>query len=131
MAATTFDLVTLNCDEPRLLAEFWCAALDLVIGEDEDDGRWLMLSDASGERRLGLQRTSGNVADPRPRMHLDLRCPTPVFDAELTRLQSLGARSVEPPRTEPYGRIANLMDPAGHAFDLCAYDAQELGGFSD
>lgn len=124
--ATQFDLVTLNCAAPRLLAEFWCAALGLVVTEDEDDGRWLMLSDASSTRRLGLQRTDD---EQRPeihrlfpaRVHLDLRCGVDDFDAEVTRLQSLGARLVDRVRTEPYGRIANFADPANHQFDLCAY----------
>ncbi len=33
----------------------------------------------------------------------------------------LGARLVAPPRREPYGSIANLCDPDGNPFDLCAY----------
>ncbi len=127
MAASSFDLVTLTCGDPRFLAKFWCAALDLVIGEDEDDGRWLMLSDQRGGRRLGLQRTVGAPAEATPRMHLDLRCRASAFDSELIRFQQLGARLVEPSRLEPYGCIANLIDPAGHPFDLCAYDDPEPG----
>lgn len=126
MVATQFDLVTLNCADPRALAVFWCAVLGLVVTEDEDDGRWLVLSDAEANRRLGLQRTDD---EQRPhishlfsaRIHLDLRCSVHAFDAELDRLQSLGARVVDGVRTEPYGRIANLVDPAWHPFDLCAY----------
>lgn len=121
MTASSFDLVTLNCEEPRSLAVFWCAALDLVVGEDEDDGRWLMLADTKGVRCLGLQRTIDGSAEPTSRMHLDLRCPSAAFDAELTRLEILGARLLTAPRSEPYGRIANLVDPANHLFDLCAY----------
>ncbi len=125
--ATQFDLVTLNCADPRALARFWCGALDLHVTEDEDDGRWLVLSDADANRRLGLQGTDD---EERPlvravvvtRVHLDLRCTVEEFDGELTRLQMLGARLVGPVRTEPYGRIANLADPADHPFDLCAYD---------
>lgn len=124
--ATQFDLVTLNCADPRSLAVFWGAALDLRVTEDEDEGRWLVLSDADSQRRLGLQRTDD---EQRPqvhrlfpaRVHLDLSCSTLEFDAELARLQALGARLVDRVRTEPYGRIANLTDPADHPFDLCAY----------
>ena len=124
--ATHFDLLTLNCADPRSLAVFWCAAMDLTITEDEDDGRWLVLSDAGSTRRLGLQRTDDEQPPPvrhlfAARAHLDLRCSTEEFDAELTRLQRLGARLVVRVRTEPYGRIANLTDPAYHPFDLCAY----------
>lgn len=125
--ATHFDLVTLNCADPRSLAVFWCAALDLVVTEDEDDGRWLVLSDAESTRRLGLQSTDDEQWPQvrhlfSSRVHLDLRCTTEEFDSELDRLQTLGARLVDRVRSEPYGRIANLTDPAGHPFDLCAYD---------
>lgn len=124
--ATQFDLVTLNCGDPRSVAEFWCAALRLHVTEDEDDGRWLVLSDVDSIRRLGLQRTDDEL---RPhtshlfsaRIHLDLRCTVEEFEAELARLQTLGARLIDRVRTESYGRIANLTDPAYHPFDLCAY----------
>ena len=124
--SAAFDLVTLNCADPRTLAVFWCAAVGLQVTEDEDDGRWLVLSDAGSTRRLGLQRTDDEQPPPvrhlfAARAHLDLRCSTEEFDAELTRLQRLGARLVVRVRTEPYGRIANLTDPAYHPFDLCAY----------
>lgn len=94
--------------------------------EDEDDGRWLVLSDASAARRLGLQRTDDEQGPQiyqlfPARVHLDLRCGVDDFDAEVTRLQSLGARLVDRVRTEPYGRMANFADPANHQFDLCAY----------
>jgi hypothetical protein len=120
----SFDLVTLNCANPRSLAVFWCAALDLHVTEDEDDGRWLVLSDASSNRRLGLQRTDDEQrlhVLARTRIHLDLRCGTAEFDAEVDRLQSLGARLVDRVRSEPYGSIANFVDPADHPFDICAY----------
>ncbi len=121
-----FDLVTLNCADPRSLAGFWCAALDLHVTEDEDDGRWLVLSDAWSNRRLGLQRTQdeqrSSVRHLYPsRAHLDVRCRIEEFDTELARLQTLGAHLLDRARTEPYGRIANLTDPSAHPFDLCAY----------
>jgi predicted enzyme related to lactoylglutathione lyase len=54
-------------------------------------------------------------------MHLDLACLTDDFDTERARLVGLGARLLAPPRIEPYGSIANLADPDGNPFDLCAY----------
>ena len=32
-----------------------------------------------------------------------------------------GASECHPTRIEPYGSIANLADPDGNLFDLCAY----------
>ncbi len=39
----------------------------------------------------------------------------------IARLIELGALPAATVRTEPYGRIANLADPDGNLFDLCAY----------
>lgn len=115
--AARFDLVTFDVPDPRSTAGFWCAALGLVVVEDEDDGRWVALADDSGRRVLGLQR--GPV---RPGgVHLDLSCDLDGFASELDRLVGLGATPCQPVRAEPYGRIANLADPDGYLFDLCAY----------
>jgi len=113
----TFDLVTIDTPRPAVLAGFWSAALALQESEREDGDRWIVLSDGHGTRRLGLQRgahRSGGV-------HLDLACSVAEFDAEVARLVALGATLIAPTRTEPYGRIANLMDPDGNLLDLCAY----------
>ena len=70
----------------------------------------MFVGSASSAARL----VSGSV-------HLDLACDPGDFDDELARLTALGARVVEPVRVEPYGCIANLVDPDGNPFDLCAY----------
>ena len=112
-----FDLVTVDSPTPDRTAEFWAAAAGLHEVEREDGDRWIVLADADGRRRLGVQR---GVATPGS-MHLDLACDRARFTGEIERLQGLGARLVSVPRTEPYGSIANLADPDGNAFDLCAY----------
>jgi predicted enzyme related to lactoylglutathione lyase len=114
-----FDLVTLDSPSTELIARFWSAALGLHEVEREDGDRWLVLADADGTRRLGIQR-----GDARPgSVHLDLACRPEQFERELERLVGLGARLLAEPRREPYGSIANLADPDGNAFDLCAYVA--------
>jgi predicted enzyme related to lactoylglutathione lyase len=113
----SLDLITFDTPSPRGAATFWCAALHLVVSLDEDDGRWLVLSDTAGVRRIGLQQGSVRPGS----VHLDLECSLAEFDAEVARLQQLGARLAAPPRDEPYGRIVNLADPVGTPFDLCAY----------
>lgn len=115
--ATTFDLVTLDSPNTDDLAEFWSAALGLVEVQREDGDRWIVLASIDGQRRIGLQKgvhTAGSV-------HLDLACDPGEFEAEVARLLALGASECQPPRTEPYGKIANLADPDGNLFDLCAY----------
>jgi hypothetical protein len=54
---TWFDLITINVADPRAMAR---TLVDLIVLEDEDDGRWLALGTPAGVRQIGLQR-----ADPR------------------------------------------------------------------
>ncbi len=116
---TRFDLVTFDVERPDDAAAFWGAALGLVETQREDGDRWIVLGDHSTGRRIGLQRGAARPGG----VHLDLDCELADFDAEVDRLIGLGARLVSPIRVEPYGSIANLVDPFGYAFDLCAYVA--------
>jgi catechol 2,3-dioxygenase-like lactoylglutathione lyase family enzyme len=112
---TRFDLVTIDTPHPDVLARFWCAALALRELEREDIDRWVVIGD--DVRRIGLQRgrhVPGGI-------HLDLACESHRFDEEVQRLLSLGARLLAPTRSEAYGSIANMADPDGNPFDLCAY----------
>lgn len=114
---TRFDLVTIDSPDTERLATFWAAALGLHESEREDGDRWIVLSSDDGLRRLGFQR-----GEHRPGgTHLDLACAPDEFTAEHRRLVALGATELRPVRHEHYGSIANLADPDGNAFDLCAY----------
>ena len=113
-----FDLVTLDSPDTEAIARFWSSAAALHEVEREDVDRWIVLADSSGVRRLGIQRGAVSAGS----IHLDLVCSPTGFDDELARLVGLGARLLAGPRREPYGSIANLSDPDGNLFDLCAYD---------
>ncbi len=112
-----FDLVTLDVLDSQKQQRFWSAALDLIESECEDIDRWVVLSTRDGIRRLGLQRGTPR----RGTIHLDLACKVDEFESELARLIDLGAVLTAPVRVESYGSIANLADPEGNLFDLCAY----------
>jgi predicted enzyme related to lactoylglutathione lyase len=125
---TRFDLVTLDALHAPTLVAFWAEALGLHVSETEDDGRWTVLSDAQGIRRLGIQRitdlqlsTPEFVGPRKPRIHLDVVCELPTFSNEVERLLKLGATRLRPDRQEAYGSIATMADPEGNVFDLCAY----------
>ena len=115
--STRFDLVTLDSPDTGRLAHFWSAVLDLHEVEREDGDRWIVLADADGRRCIGLQRGATRQGS----VHLDVACAPGAFEDELNRLSALGAASLSKPRREPYGAIANLADPDGNPFDLCAY----------
>ncbi|MFZ4810512.1 MAG: VOC family protein [Ilumatobacteraceae bacterium] len=117
MSTTRFDLVTIDTPDVDRLAAFWASVLDLHEVEREDVDRWIVLASADGVRRLGLQRGAHHLGGT----HLDLVCSSGDFEAEVERLVGLGATLVSPLRHEPFGSIANLADPDGNAFDLCAY----------
>jgi catechol 2,3-dioxygenase-like lactoylglutathione lyase family enzyme len=112
-----FDLVTIDTPDTQRLAEFWCAALGLHESEREDHDRWVVLSSVDGVRRIGLQRGEHRAGG----IHLDVSCAPADFHHECDRLIALGAAELQPRRTEHYGSIANLADPDGNLFDLCAY----------
>ena len=113
----TFDLVTIDVVDTIESARFWAGALALHEIEREDDARWIALADQAGRRILGLQRGTHRPGG----MHLDLACNVDDFEVEVDRLMKLGAVLRGAPRVEPYGSIANMADPEGNAFDLCAY----------
>jgi predicted enzyme related to lactoylglutathione lyase len=117
VTAARFDLVTFDSARPDRLATFWSVALGLHEVEREDGDRWIVLADANGVRRVGIQRGATVPGS----MHLDLACEPASFATEVERLVAAGATAVAPVRVEPYGSIANLADPDGNAFDLCAY----------
>lgn len=116
--SASFDLITIDSPNTDSLALFWRAAVDLVEVQREGGDRWIVLAGHDGRRRLGLQRGPHRVGG----LHLDLLCPLGAFDSEVARLLDLGASAHRASRTETYGRIANLADPDGNPFDLCAYE---------
>ncbi len=130
-----FDLVTICAADSRLLVSFWSKALDLVVTEEEDDGRWTVLGDDAVPRRLGVQRINDLAATSpswqgaaKPRLHLDLACSLAEATDEVERLVALGASRLRDDRYESYGFIATLADPEGNVFDLCAYDSSQPEG---
>lgn len=114
---TVFDLVTIDSPDTGRMVLFWSAVLGLVELEREDDDRWVVLGTTDGLRKIGVQRGAHKPGG----IHLDLACEPLQFSSELDRLIALGARLASPVRSESYGQIANLVDPDGNVFDLCAY----------
>lgn len=114
------SMVTIDCENPRELAEFWTQALRTEITLDWDD--FLVLG---GEPALGLQR----VDDPTPgknRLHLDLSGG--VRAQEVARLVELGADVVRTHDVDGFGWTV-MVDPAGNEF--CVGDPHGDGGEGD
>jgi hypothetical protein len=109
-------MVTLDCHDPRQLAEFWTRALDLTVVVDVEE--FLMLAPAHADGvKLGLQW----VPEPRTaknRMHLDLG--TPDRAGEVARLTAMGA-TVRGEGEAPGLTWTVLADPEGNEFCVGQY----------
>ncbi|BCJ36860.1 glyoxalase [Actinocatenispora thailandica] len=111
-------MVTIDCAEPRALARFWSAALD-VAAVFESDEFVLLGAGGDGEPELGLQQ----VPEPRAgknRVHVDLR--TDDVPAEVDRLVAIGASKIAE-HTMPGVHWTVLADPAGNEFCVGSHDA--------
>jgi predicted enzyme related to lactoylglutathione lyase len=109
----TLGGITIDCADPRKLAEFWTRALDLEIAFDAD-GHFVQLVSAADPSRpyLGLQRVPEERAG-KNRVHVDLATSDP--EAEVARLVALGAVRGED-HTTPDFVWTVLRDPEGNEF---------------
>jgi predicted enzyme related to lactoylglutathione lyase len=115
--------LVLDCADPDKLAEFWSAAIGYTtLG---GAGSYVLLVDETTQQpKLLLQR----VDEPKSgknRMHFDIE--TPDVNAEVARLERIGAQRVEDPRTEHGTTWVVMNDPEGNEFCVCD-GGQSTGG---
>ncbi|WP_024876146.1 VOC family protein [Saccharomonospora piscinae] len=109
--------VTIDCADPRSLAEFWTAALDWRVTVDFE-GEMLVLSaqDESGTS-LSLQRVE-EFKQGKNRVHVDLTADD--RGAEVARLVGLGA-TVRSEHEIPGIAWTVLADPEGNEFCIATH----------
>lgn len=110
------SMVTIDCEHPHELAEFWAQALETEVAVDWDD--FVVLA---GTPAIGLQR----VESPTPgknRIHLDLSGGHRA--TEVARLVELGADVVRTHDVDGFGWTV-MVDPAGNEF--CVSDPHGSG----
>ncbi len=109
-------MFTLDCDDPRVEAQFWSELLGLTVAHSEAD--YAMVG-GDGGPALGFGRVEGYTPPqwPNPngskQFHFDLAADD--IPAEEARAIALGATLAEPQPGETW-RV--LLDPAGHPFCL-------------
>jgi catechol 2,3-dioxygenase-like lactoylglutathione lyase family enzyme len=112
--------LVLDCrtDDLATATHFWSAALGKPVGNpDEDgDGRYARLHTEPDEPLILLQRVEHDS-----RVHLDIE--TDDLDAEVLRLEALGARTVAFVRE----RWWVMEAPTGHRFCVVRKQAAEFG----
>ncbi len=110
--------ITIDCENPRTLADFWAAALDWKITFEDENEVALELLDGSPEvGRIPdlLFIKNPDLKSVKNRLHLDLR---PLDqEAEVSRLESLGAMRIEIGQSDDSDTSWVVMaDPEGNEF---------------
>ena len=110
--------ITIDCENPRTLADFWAAALDWKITFEDENEVALELLDGSPEvGRIPdlLFIKNPDLKSVKNRLHLDLR---PLDqEAEVSRLESLGAKRIEIGQSDDSDTSWVVMaDPEGNEF---------------
>ena len=108
--------LVLDCADPDKLAGFWSEAIGYTtLG---GAGSYVLLVDEAGEQpKLLLQRVSEPKAG-KNRLHFDIE--TPHVDAEVERLEALGAVRLVDDAIEEHGnRWVVMADPEGNEFCVC------------
>lgn len=110
--ATTVDTLTIDCSDPRRLADFWCAVLGYELDDiDESDA---VVVDPAGRGWSLLFQTVPEGKSVKNRLHLDLRPETSMAE-EVQRVKELGATQFR--FVEEGGSFWTVMlDPEGNEF---------------
>ena len=106
-------MITIDCADPRSLAEFWTKALDLEVAFDAE-GWFVQLRSAADPTQpaLGLQKVPEERSG-KNRVHIDFS--TDDREAEIERLVGLGATRGDD-HSAPGLTWTVLRDPEGNVF---------------
>ena len=112
--AATLGLV-LDCADPHGLAEFWTVSARLPQRRRR---RQLRRARRHGDAPKLLLQAVTEPKTTKNRMHFDIE--TPDVDAEVARLEAIGARRLEAEARHEHGTTwVVLADPEGNEFCVC------------
>jgi hypothetical protein len=129
--------LSVDCAEPAALARFWAAALDYAVLHEDPDLVEIGPAGRADEQLLADVR-SGPVAPTiffarvpeekvvKNRVHLDISPVDADRDAEIARLEALGARRTD--LAPPEKTWVVMLDPEGNEF--CVLRSLAPGHFS-
>ena len=122
MANSRLKDICFDCDDQRRVARFWAEVLGYQLEREESDGPddpVCMRSPQGGPDFWFNKVPEAKVV--KNRMHIDIDMPD---DAEMQRLQSLGARPLQEIRNEQGALLWTIMaDPEENEF--CAFPPEE------
>jgi predicted enzyme related to lactoylglutathione lyase len=108
--------LVLDCADPEALGGFWAQALGL--DRRGAAGSYVLLASPSSALPKLLLQKVGEPKAAKNRMHLDIE--TPDVDAEVLRLEGIGAQRLEQgTRVEHGSRWVIMADPEGNEFCVC------------
>ncbi len=121
-----FTELAIDCDDPRGLAQFWCAVLGYEVQEEEEEGYISIGSPQvpEGKSRSGpVPPTLAFVHVPegrtvKNRLHIDVNPTDSDQDDEVRRLLDLGARHADVGQGDVSWVV--LADPEGNEFCVLA-----------
>jgi catechol 2,3-dioxygenase-like lactoylglutathione lyase family enzyme len=106
------ETLTIDCADPKRVADFWCAALGFELKDIDEEGAEIV--DPAGDVPPLLFLVVPEIKSAKNRLHLDLR-PTHSMAEEVDRLQAAGA--TEHRFVEEGGSFWTVMlDPEGNEF---------------
>ncbi len=120
MPSTKLRAVTIDCPEPKVLADFYSGLTGYEVGSSGDDFAGLT---GEGGLWIGFQRVDDYTPPVWPgqqvpqQFHLDLG----VEDLDAAQEEAVGLGASVPEHQPGGGRWRVLLDPAGHPFCLVTF----------
>ncbi len=126
---THLSLVAIVVPEYDPAIDFFVGALGFELVEDSpaltNDGRpkrWVVVRPSGAATGLLLARADGDeqaaVVGKQAAGRVGFFLHVDDFDEACRRMSAAGVEFVQPPRSEPYGRVAVFLDVAGNRWDL-------------
>ena len=111
--------VTIDCNEPRRVADFWGTVLDCPVAEPGPDRPgWFRLQPLDPHGPFMNFQPVDEPKAGKVRVHLDVLVGD--LDAAVDRVVALGGADTGAREELPRGRIAVMRDPEGNEFCLLA-----------
>lgn len=125
--ANRIAAIAIDAVQPRMVADFWCAALGWqVIDEGADEGDTVISIGPADQSWPGIDVCQVPESKTvKNRIHLDLRADGSTATQEVERLLALGARRADVGQG-PDARWTVLADPEGNEFCILIRTVQEV-----
>lgn len=109
--------LAIDAHDPKALARFWCEVLDYQIDHEDEDFVSTTPNEGRSLRLEFIRVPEGKTV--KNRLHLDIRAQDSSQEAEVSRVESLGAYRVDVGQTSEDSWVV-LADPEGNEFCILA-----------